>query len=76
MNDGEKWSKTFGFEIEQASAWQVLSSNLRYMQFHRSKDFEAMKTGKLAIWSWLSYQYYAAHGQAVHFIKNCKVEGA
>ena len=25
--------------------------------FHRSKDFEAMKAGILAIWPWLSYQY-------------------
>ena len=25
--------------------------------FHRSKDFEAMKAGKSAIWPWLSYLY-------------------
>ena len=25
--------------------------------FHRSKDFEAMKAGKLPIWPWLSCQY-------------------
>ena len=38
-----------------------MSFNLRYMtdgfNFHRSKDFEAMKAGKLAIWPWLSCQY-------------------
>ena len=34
-----------------------MSFSLRYLWFHRSKDFEAMKAGKLAIWPWLSCQY-------------------
>ena len=29
---------------------QIISFYLRYMTFHRSKDFEAMKAGKSAIW--------------------------
>ena len=36
---------------------QIKSFHLRYMMFHRSKDFEAKKAGKLAIQPWLRCQY-------------------
>ena len=36
---------------------QTVSFNLRYMTVHRSKYFEGMKAGMLAIWPRLSCQY-------------------
>ena len=36
---------------------QIMSFYLRYMMSHRSKDFEAMKAGKSALWPWLICQY-------------------